>query len=420
MLKLVLNSGAVLLCAVLLTSCSSSDDGQGVVGADTNASVDTGSTDSGSGDSGSGDSGSSDSGSSDSGSGDSGSSDSGSTDLGSADSGSADSGSTDTGSADSGASDSGSTDSGASLLTSCETVTSLQLQNSGGVFNTMLPADLSAPGSQISIQTQPSGQLTAFDSQSGAITFIPGNSRLPTNIGYQVVDVNNTVLANHQHQLVLQPVRVMPLGDSITAGVEFFDGASDLPPMPERVGYRKFLYDRLLEQGYPVDFMGQGGQSAGAQAGLADPENNGYPGVDIDFLNSKLVEQLTEDQVDVILLHIGTNNTPANAAGIDTWLDELDTWEASNNPVIALVATIVPKRDQAQNDQVDLFNADLRQRIQARTNDSVFLIEQNTAVTVADISSEPIGIHPSAAGYQKMANAWFDGLTANPVLNKCE
>ena len=339
------------------------------------------------------------------------------------DSDSTESGSTDKSATDSGSTDSGSTDSGTtspSLQVSCEAVTASQLVDSGGVLSTVLPADLSAPGAQIEIQSLSSGQLTAFDAQSGAIDYVPGASRLKVIFDYEVKDADENVLAAHQHRLVLQPVRIMPLGDSITSGVEFFDGSQDLPPMPERVGYRKFLYDRLLADGYPIDFQGQGGQSAGAAAGLADPENNGYPGVDIDFLNDKLVAQLTEDAVDVILLHIGTNNTPDNAAGIDVWLDELDTWESSNSPVTALVATIVPKRDNAKNAQVDIFNADLRQRIQARTNDKVFLVEQNTALTIADISSEPIGLHPNAAGYEKMANTWFDGLINSGVLSKCD
>ena len=334
----------------------------------------------------------------------------------------ADVGVVDSGSIDSGSADSGSTDSGSTptLQVSCEAVTTSQLQDSGGVISMVLPADLSAPGAQITIQSQPEGQLTAFDPQSGAVNFVPSASRLGASIDYQVKDANDTVLAVHRHRLILQPVRIMPLGDSITAGVEFFDGSVDLPPMAERVGYRKFLYDRLLAEGYLIDFQGQGGQSAGAATGLADPENNGYPGVDIDFLNGKLVAQLTEDPVDIILLHIGTNNTPANAAGIDDWLDALDAWEASNNPVMALVATIVPKRDEAKNAQVDLFNADLRQRIQARSSDKVFLVEQNTAVSIADISDEQIGLHPNAGGYQKMANAWFDALVATNALSKCD
>ena len=132
-----------------------------------------------------------------------------------------------------------------------------------------------------------------------------------------------------------------------------------------------------------------------------------------------MLEQLTEDDTDIILLHIGTNNTPSDAEGIDQWLDSLDDWENTNHPVVALVATIVPKRDVAANAVVDAFNADLRQIVAARPGDLVFLVEQNEAVTVDDISDEPIGLHPNSDGYEKMSAAWYEGLLASNALQTC-
>ncbi len=308
------------------------------------------------------------------------------------------------------------------VLSSCQAIEAVELTATGGVTNTVLPADLSVADTQINLLSIQSGEFTSFDPTSGAVSFVPGLSRLSSVVDYQVLDAQGVVLATHQHRWVFTPVRVMPLGDSITAGVEFFDGMVDTPIKSMRVGYRKFLYDRLLSEGYAIDYLGQGGQSAGAEAGLADPENNGYPGVDIDFLNNKLLEQLAEDKVDIILLHIGTNNTPADAAGIEVWLDTLDAWESENFPVLAMVASIVPKRNSVNNAQVVLFNQDLRARIAARTNDNVILVEQNLSVSVDDISLEDAGLHPTAAGYQKMADTWFDALTvaAAAQFAKCE
>ena len=301
----------------------------------------------------------------------------------------------------------GSTDTG--VQRSCVNIDVAALQNTGGVFSTVLPADLSVSGSQIQLLNLPAGQFTAFDALTGTVDFVPGSSRLSSVVEYQVVDASGIALSTYEHRWVLSPVRVMPLGDSITSGVEFFDG-TDLPPMPQRVGYRKFLYDQLSADGYAIDYHGQGGQAAGAEAGLIDPENNGYPGVDIDFLNGKLIEQLTEDKVDIVLLHIGTNNTPQSAQGIDDWLDQLDEWESSNQPVLALVATIVPKRDVGLNAVVNQFNADLKVRIAAREDDLVVLVDQNAVVGLSDISDEQIGLHPNAGGYQKMADAWSNVL----------
>jgi lysophospholipase L1-like esterase len=331
-----------------------------------------------------------------------------------------DSGTTDSGTTDSGTTDSGTTDSGnTEIELSCSAVTVEDLINTGGSVNLTLPADLTQTASQLILQTDISNLMTQFDPTSGAITLVPGASRLPIDIDYTVESTDNSVIGNYRHTLLINPLRIMPLGDSITQGIEYFE-TTDLPPPPMRVGYRKFLYDRLTNDGFEIDFLGQGGQSAGEAAGLLDPENNGYPGVEVSFLVAKLEEQLAEDPVDVILLHIGTNNTPSDAAGIDEWLDGLDTWEAANYPVQVFIATIVPKRDPALNAVVDQFNADLRTRIAARAGDMVQLVEQNLAVSVNEISDEPIGIHPNIDGYELMANAWYEALIGSAALRQCD
>ena len=398
---------------------SSSGFGSTGVGTSEAGSTDSNSTDTSSTDTGSTESASTDTGATDDGSSGFGATDTGASDNGLDDSGSTDSGLTDSGSLDVGSTDSGSTDAG--LQVSCEVINVQTLLNDGGFVRTLLPADLSQPGAQIAIQHVEAGQFIAFDSSSGAVDYVPGASRLPSSVRYQVNDTDGVILAIHEHRWVFDPVRVMPLGDSITSGVEFFDGSVDQPLQPERVGYRKFLYDQLVADGYPIDYIGQGGQNAGSAAGLVDPQNNGYPGVDIAFIDVKLLGVLGEESADIILLHIGTNNTPQNAAAIDQLLIKLDTWEAENHPVLALVATITPKRDATKNAEVDVFNQDLRARIAARVNDNVILVDQNMALSLDDISDEPIGLHPNAGGYQKMANAWFDALTnfESAALGKC-
>ena len=48
-----------------------------------------------------------------------------------------------------------------------------------------------------------------------------------------------------------EPIRIMPVGDSITAGEHY-----NFPAMEERTGYRKDLYELLTGSGYRVDFVG--------------------------------------------------------------------------------------------------------------------------------------------------------------------
>src|SRR5439155_9431122 len=85
-----------------------------------------------------------------------------------------------------------------------------------------------------------------------------------------------------------RPVRVMPLGDSITFGVGSSTGSS----------YRAALWDRLVGQaGYAVDYVGS--QRSGA---LPDTDNEGHSGWRIDQIASNVDGWLATYQPDVVLL----------------------------------------------------------------------------------------------------------------------
>lgn len=303
-------------------------------------------------------------------------------------------------------------------VSSCERLNAFSLDDGSGLLSVQLPVELEVAESVQLVDTQ-GLQVLSFDAASATVSLAAPAARHPIQIRFDVIDDADQVLAEHTHTVVVDPVRVMPYGDSITSGIEFFDGVSDLPELPVRVGYRKALYDRLLSNGYIIDYLGQSGQRAGADAGLADPDNNGYPGVDIGFLRDKLNAVLAENATDVFLIHIGTNNTPDNALELMALLDDIDVWEAQNHPVTVMLATIVPARNQADNALIELYNTDMRARVQARTDDRLVLVEQNLALTVDDISLEDLGKHPNAAGYQKMADAWYASLTGSSVLQNC-
>ena len=190
--------------------------------------------------------------------------------------------------------------------------------------------------------------------------------------------------------------------------------------MPLRVGYRQSLLEQLAAANQVVDFKGQSGQRAGFDTGISDADNGGYPGVDITFISNLVSPVLSEQDPDVVLLHIGTNQTPATAAGIETLLDNVDAWEAANHPVTVFVATLIPKRDPTLQMQVEAFNADLRNLIAARQLvDDVILVEQADAVTVADIDPTDVGVHPTAPAYLRMADTWFEAMMATDLFPHC-
>ena len=87
------------------------------------------------------------------------------------------------------------------------------------------------------------------------------------------------------------PIRVLPLGDSITYGY----------PVPG--GYRLPLYQLLTNAGYNVDFTGT--QTDNGAPELFDPDHEGHPGWTIRGINSIVPDVLAAtDDPDVILLLI--------------------------------------------------------------------------------------------------------------------
>jgi lysophospholipase L1-like esterase len=89
------------------------------------------------------------------------------------------------------------------------------------------------------------------------------------------------------------PLRVMPLGDSITWGVGSSTGN----------GYRAPLWNRLAADGHPLDFVGTG--RAGS---MSDPDNEGHSGYRIDQIAALADASLTRYRPNVVTLHIGTND----------------------------------------------------------------------------------------------------------------
>ena len=91
------------------------------------------------------------------------------------------------------------------------------------------------------------------------------------------------------------PVRILPLGDSITDGV------------PVAGGYRAPLYQLLTNAGFKVDFVGN--LSNNSAAGLPDPNHEGHSGYRIDQIDAGFLGWINAvADPDVILLLIGTND----------------------------------------------------------------------------------------------------------------
>ena len=221
------------------------------------------------------------------------------------------------------------------------------------------------------------------------------------------------------------PLKVMPLGDSITQG---HDGVTELA---EQGGYRPRLWQHLKTLGLDIDFVGS--QISGP-SGLEDKDHEGHAGWEImDGHHGSLIDEidlwLDAFQPDVVLLMVGTNdtwkNTPSQA--IANNLNQL-IQKMTDHPRFegeVLVASIPPKDPARQvfhrvQRALEL-NAQIPQLVEAHVNTGkrVTFVDIAAHLSTDDLAAPPDqGLHPNAQGYAKIADAWYTAiLESTGVVN---
>jgi len=132
------------------------------------------------------------------------------------------------------------------------------------------------------------------------------------------------------------PVKIMPLGDSLTSGYSVPTYLS---------GYRDRLYSQLIDAGYAPDFVGT--QVDTQNLALPDPNHEGHGGYRIDQIASEASGWLASvADPDVILLIIGTNDFTQdnNPAGAPDRLANLITQISSLRPNAKIFLGNLPVR----------------------------------------------------------------------------
>lgn len=194
------------------------------------------------------------------------------------------------------------------------------------------------------------------------------------------------------------PVRVMAVGDSITAGADFFSC------------YRYPLWEKLFAAGYVVEFVGT--QTSATRVGPLAHE--GYGGKNTEFLAATVPAHFREHPADIVLLHSGHNHTVEEkpVPGIVAATEQLITaFRAANPRVTVLLAQVIPAGKLPKYSYLPELNAALAALAHRldRPDQRVVLVDQAsgfdwTTDTVAD------KVHPNARGAEKMAEAWFQAL----------
>ena len=241
------------------------------------------------------------------------------------------------------------------------------------------------------------------------------------------------------------PVRIMPLGDSIT----YDNHSGDVRPEGERISYRYPLWQLLTDDGYNFDFVGS--VWAGYDI-FPDANNAGYPGARDDEIADLLDTGVSPKAgypgapgpyleyypADIILLHIGTNALDTSAADVEDILDEVDEYETLHDrDVTVLLARIINRMNYVcpNPSTTTTFNNEVQIMAEARiaNGDKIIIVdlECGAGIDYSQDTTPPYddgdmfdNLHPNDDGYAKMAQAWFDVLetflpVCGPELEVC-
>jgi lysophospholipase L1-like esterase len=227
------------------------------------------------------------------------------------------------------------------------------------------------------------------------------------------------------------PIKIMPLGDSITYGAGTATG-----------GYRTELWKDFGSD--PNKLVFYGSLEAGPPE-LGNKHTEGHPGFTIanepgsgygnltDSISGYLNPRLFPD---FILLMIGTNDinrqfevdqAPAKLDHLISLISDRSTGLKPNAKLI--VSNILPiddahnqfawpGADSNRNRDVDIFNATIPGIVAAHRGrgENVFFTDVHRLFSLTDIAD---GLHPTPAGFDKLGDAWYSAILSVPEPASC-
>ncbi|MBQ9431534.1 MAG: Ig-like domain-containing protein [Kiritimatiellae bacterium] len=222
-----------------------------------------------------------------------------------------------------------------------------------------------------------------------------------------VIGLTVAVTSFLQADEIAPKLRIMPLGDSITYCVSVAGG------------YRLPLYTLLTNAGYSIDYVGT--QTGNSSADLPDIDHEGHSGWRITHASSGIYENILGwldkiDAPDVILLHLGTNDSGESdfSNRIDKMGLLLDRIASIRPAAHIILTTILTRTDNdTRNTAIQTyFNPYVEDLVAAHQakGQRVHFLDMDALCPAADTLSSD-GLHPGANGYQLMANAWYPAIT---------
>jgi lysophospholipase L1-like esterase len=195
-----------------------------------------------------------------------------------------------------------------------------------------------------------------------------------------------------------EPIKILPLGDSITEG-------------SNQISYRPALAKLLKDAGYDVTFVGPKEAPAGLRHG-------GYGGKNAEQIAELYAGFHATTPADIVLIHAGHNHFAEEkpVPGILRATESMIASARQANPkVIILLAQVITSGKLPKYSYLTELNQQLAKLATKlhRPEQRVILVDQATGFdwktdAVADL------VHPNAQGAAKMAGQWFEAL--QPLL----
>jgi lysophospholipase L1-like esterase len=219
------------------------------------------------------------------------------------------------------------------------------------------------------------------------------------------------------HAAIAAPLKILPLGDSITYGWNY----SSTNDQPADGGYRTYFAQRM-SPATQIQWVGRIVRGP-TQARYSE----GWNGYSIRKLNNEIVQDaMTSGDPDVILLMAGTNDAWHGAQSDGDPLsdqqymipnmDSLLTHIFSVKPSVRVIVSTIPRiynwgifPEDGENYHVHAFNDALPDLINKHQglNHDVGMVNSFALVALNEFSD---GVHPNDLGYRHIADAFYQGF----------
>lgn len=207
---------------------------------------------------------------------------------------------------------------------------------------------------------------------------------------------------------MLKPsLSLMPLGGSVTYGVGSSHGN----------GYRQFLRDLLLADGFQVCFVGS--RRSGS---MSNNDNEGWRGYRLDQIDQRARRSVPTLLPNVFTINAGSNDCIQDyqlghfVQRMDDMLEHL--WQTVPTSTVIL-STLLVNADREVNSRVSLVNDHIRDLVSTKAGEhkNIALADMRTAEgpQLRDLVD---GTHPNDEGYKKMAVIWFNAIRRTHETNQ--